>query len=231
MMGRAMFSVSKRLFSFLVLAWMFANYAVAASALYETGPEQDASFVRFVNASDIRIVISNSKTMGKLELGVLGESRVSAFLPVKAGARLVASVIVDKNSFVVEVTAKPGEFITVAVVQDGANGWKAMQLRETPTTFSSTRSSLAAFNFDMQCASAQINSVGKNDGIKNVTNQAIKRRFVGQIKAQVQIYCSGKAVAEPWDMGQLEAGERYSIFIMPARTKVLFVKDEIAGAQ
>jgi len=222
-----MLSLGKRLLSFLVLACVFANYSVGASGLYETGPEQDASFVRFVNGSDAKVVISNSKTKGKLELGISGISRVSPFLPVKAGARMVASVNVDKQSFEVEVTAKPGEFITVAVIQDGASNWNAMQLREKPTTFSSTRSSLAVFNFDTQCVSAQINSVGKNDGIKNITNQAIKRRFVGQIKAQVQVFCSGKAVAETLDMDQLEAGERYSIFIIPAKVKVLLVKDEI----
>lgn len=230
--ANATLSVSKGLRGSLILAGVLAAGTVtAASGLYETGPEQDLSFVRFVNGTDANIAVSNSKTKAKLDLGVQGASRISAFLPIKAGAKMTATIAVGKQKFDVEVVAKPSEFITVAAVPDAAGAWKAVELREKPISFSSTRVSLAAFNFNAQCSTAQIDSVGKSDGIKNVTPQAIKRRFVGPIKAQVQISCAGKPVGGPLDMGQLEAGERYSIFILPARTPGLFVKDEIEGTQ
>lgn len=216
----------------LAVAGLIAGTAAGATGLYATGPERDSSFIRFVNGTDVKIAISSDRTNGKLEIGTQGAARVSAFLPIKAGVQMGARVAVGNQKLDIRVTAKPGEFITVAAVPDQAGGWKSLQLRETPSSFSSARSSLAAFNFDETCRSAQVDSAGKSDGIfKEATSQAIQRRFVGAVKAQVQISCAGKPKGGPLDLGQLEAGERYSIFLLPMQPNALSVKDVVEAEQ
>ena len=200
----------------------------SATGLYDTGPGQDSSFIRFVNGADAQIVISNNKTKGKLTLSTQGASRVSSFLPIRPGVQMPASISVGNQKFDIQVVAKPGEFITVATVPDGAGRWKSLELRETPASFSSTRPSLAALNLNDACGSMQIDSAGKNDGIlKNATTKAIQRRLVSAVNAQVQLSCAGKPVGIPLDMGLLEAGERYSVFMLPAQLGALSVRDVI----
>jgi alginate O-acetyltransferase complex protein AlgF len=205
-----------------------ATTMVCATGLYDTGPGQDSSFIRFVNGADAQIVISNNKTKGKLTLSTQGASRVSSFLPIRPGVQMPASISVGNQKFDIQVVAKPGEFITVATVPDGAGRWKSLELRETPASFSSTRPSLAALNLNEVCSSMQIDSAGKNDGIlKNATTKAIQRRLVSAVNAQVQLSCEGKPVGVPLDMGLLEAGERYSVFMLPNQVGALSVKDVI----
>lgn len=201
---------------------------VSATGLYDTGPGQDSSFIRFVNGADVQIVISNNKTKGKLILNTQGASRVSSFLPIRPGVQMPASISVGNQKFDIQVVAKPGEFITVAAVPDGAGRWKSLELRETPASFSSTRPSLAALNLNEACSPMQIDSAGKSDGIlKNATTKAIQRRLVSAVNAQVQLSCAGKPVGAPLDMGLLEAGERYSVFMLPTQLGALSVKDVI----
>lgn len=216
----------------VAVAGLAAAAAAGATGLYATGPERDSSFVRFVNGTDVKIAISSDRTKGKLEIGTQGAARISSFLPIKAGVQMGARVAVGNQQFDIHVTAKPGEFITVAAVPDRAGGWKSLQLRETPSSFSSARSSLAAFNFDESCRPARVDSAGQSDGIfKEATPQAIQRRFVGAVRAQVQISCAGKPKGGPLDLGQLEPGERYSIFLLPAQPNGLSVKDAIESEE
>lgn len=203
-----------------------------ASGLYETGPAQDSSFVRFVNGTEAAVVVSNSKTKGKLELGTQGAARVSPFLPIRAGAKMAASIAVKNQKFDLEVVAKPGEFITVATVPNGTGGWTGVQMRETPSSFSATRASIAVFNFNPACPSAQVDSAGKADGIfKNATSKAVQRRLVSPVNATVQVSCAGKASGTPLDFGLLEPGERYSVFVLPTQAGGLVLKDGIETGQ
>ena len=94
------------------VALVVALTAIMASAtgLYDTGPGQDSSFIRFVNGADAQIVISNNKTKGKLTLSTQGASRVSSFLPIRPGVQMPASISVGNQKFDIQVVAKPGEF-------------------------------------------------------------------------------------------------------------------------
>ena len=93
--------------------------AYADNPLYETGPGQDSSFVRFLNASNDKVTIVNGSA--KVNLDVKNEGRVSRFYPVKAGDKLTATVQVGNAKTAVEVVAKPGEFVTVAILNKGAS--------------------------------------------------------------------------------------------------------------
>lgn len=199
-----------------------------ATGLYETGPSQDSSFVRFVNGTSGDITVHSAKSSGKLPLGTQANTRVSTFQPIRAGQPLEAYIKAGSQQIPVKVMAKPGEFITVAAVTEGAGKGAVLQMRETPNAFSASKASIAAFNFDGMCASAQVDSEGKTDGVlKSATLKAVQRRMVSPVKATVQVSCAGKAMGVPLNLGQLEAGERYSIFVLPQPSAPIAVKDAI----
>ncbi len=133
--------------------------AYADNPLYETGPGQDSSFVRFLNASGDKATIINGAA--KVNLDAKTEGRVSRFYPVKAGEKLTATVQVGSVKTSVEVTAKPGEFVTIAVLNKGA-ALESMLVRETPTDFNAMRASISLMNVDVSCAAAGLTGGAKN---------------------------------------------------------------------
>ncbi len=209
----------------LSLSLCLCTSAYADSPLYETGPSQDSSFVRFVNVGEEKVTVVNGNA--RLSLSTAGEARASRFFPVKAGAKLAANVQAGNGKVDVELVAKPGEFLTVAVSGQG-NHLESTVLRESPTDFNAMRSSIAVFNTDSTCANASLAGGAKNTAIFDALKPgAIARRLLNPVKLSAQVSCDGQAVAKPIDFGQLQAGERYSIFIIKAKNgrQAFFVKD------
>ena len=58
-----------------------------------------------------------------------------------------------------------------------------------------------------------------------------QRRQINPVKLTVQATCGGKPVGGVVDLGQLEAGQRYSVLLMPAAggaPRVVFAADTVA---
>lgn len=207
------------------LASVLSLSAYADNPLYETGPGQDSSFVRFLNASSDKALVVNGAA--KVSLDVKNESRVSRFYPVKAGDKLKASVQVGAAKTNVEVVAKPGEFITVTILNKGT-ALESMLVREAPTDFNAMRSSISLMNVDSSCAAASLTGGAKSatifEGVKPATTQ---RRLVNPVALTVQANCGTDAAGAAVDMLQLQAGERYSIIVIPAKKgrQTFFVRD------
>lgn len=207
------------------LASVLSLSAYADNPLYETGPGQDSSFVRFLNASSDKALVVNGAA--KVSLDVKNESRVSRFYPVKAGDKLKASVQVGAAKTNVEVVAKPGEFITVTILNKGT-ALESMLVREAPTDFNAMRSSISLMNVDSSCAAASLTGGAKSatifEGVKPATTQ---RRLVNPVALTVQANCGTDAAGAAVDMSQLQAGERYSIIVIPAKKghQTFFVRD------
>ncbi|MFZ6757825.1 cell division protein FtsQ [Undibacterium sp. Ji50W] len=212
----------------LIVACLGSMLAMAAHAdnpLYETGPAQDSSFVRFLNASEDKASVVNGAA--KVALAAHGDGRVSRFYPVKAGAKLAANVQVGAAKTAVEVVAKPGEFVTIAIVNKGT-GIETVIIKESPTDFNASRSSLALLNLDTSCAVAGLNVAVKNTPILDAVKPAtVQRRLVNPISLKAQAMCDAKAEGKTVDLGQLQAGERYSVVVMPGKKgrQTFFVRD------
>lgn len=203
-----------------------AQAAQAEPPLYETGPAQDSSFVRFLNATDEALVVTNGTA--KISLTAQNDSRTSRFFPVTAGRKLTANVSIGTNrKLAVEVTAKPSEFITIAlVVADG--GPKPLIVRESPSDFNGVRASLSLTNLDQKCAAAAMTGGAKNSAIvENVKAGTVARRLVNPVALSVQANCDGQAAGQAIDLGQLQGGERYSVFLINSKgaRKTFFVRD------
>ena len=199
--------------------------AMAQTQLYETGPSADSSYVRFLNGSEAAVNVVNGAA--KIALGLTQDTRASKYLAVKQGVPLSANVQMGSKKLALQVTAKPGEFITMAVLgKDGAA--KSVVVREIPSDFSALQASVSLSNFDETCKLASLTAAAKGTLILDgIAPAQLKRRLINPVKLVVQVNCDGKPAGLPLDMAQLQAGERYSVFLLPTGTgrQALFTAD------
>lgn len=206
-----------------------AGTAVAAEPeLYETGPSEVSSYVRFVNATDSAVTINSSKGSAKVELSAKGDGRATHFFLVKAGSKMTANIQSGGHKTSVDVVGKPWEYITIAVLPAAASSVKTMLVRESPEDFNAMRSSLALFNLDASCSGAAMKGGAKRATIlDNVKPFSVQRRLVNPIKLAVEMSCGAEPQGATVDMSQLEAGERYSVFLLTLKNtrQAFFVRD------
>ncbi|NYT78328.1 alginate O-acetyltransferase AlgF [Alcaligenaceae bacterium] len=197
--------------------------------LYPTGPSADSAFLRFVDgdAKGLRVIASGSKLELRLDAG----QRASQFRSVAGGSKINGQLLTDHSQANVDLTLKPGEFITV--MGTTVNGTlQALTLRETPDDFSAIKASVVFYNMNAQCAPATLKVAGRTVNLfEGIAKDASTRRQVNPVKLAVQLVCAGNPVGEPVDMGTLVAGERYSIFLAPGdpADRFFYVKDAVAN--
>lgn len=198
---------------------------LAEPQLYETGPSEVSSYVRFVNATDAALEITAAKG-AKIALSAAADGRASRFFTVKSGVKLTANVLSNGRKTTVEVSGKPWEYITVAILPGDAAKLKTQLVRETPDDFNAMRASVSLFNLDASCAAATLQGGAKSATIlEGVKPYAVQRRLINPVKLSASARC-GDAPAEV-DLGQLEAGGRYSVFLMNLKKtrQAWFVRD------
>ena len=199
---------------FASVAALYCGAAIAAEGrLYPSGPPNGVAYLRFVNLTSQEVTISSPAA--KIAVPADDAHRVGEFDPVTPGVALTGSAQLGEATTPINVTLVPNEFVTVAVTADGANGVALNVFRETPSDFNALKSSLGLFNTDKGCAEAQL-VVGDNHQsvIPDVAPGAIGRRLVNPVNADLGAACGDPAQAAPAKLGQLNAGERYSIFLL-----------------
>jgi len=94
---------------------------------------------------------------------------------------------------------------------------RLVTLREQPDDFNALKASLAFYSLDGSCANAGLQAAGRNvDIFKDVAEGSLQRRSINPLKLSVQLRCGGAAVGQPLDLGQLAAGQRYTLFLVPS---------------
>jgi alginate O-acetyltransferase complex protein AlgF len=200
----------------------------AEPQLYETGPSEESSYVRFVNATDNAVVVTASKGGAKIELSAGADGRASHFFLVKAGKKLSAAMQSGGRKASVDVTGKPWEYITIVALPGSASQLKTMLVRESPDDFNAMRASLALFNLDATCDAAVMKGGAKNATIlDHVKPFSVQRRLVNPIRLAVSVACGAESQGAAADLSQLEAGERYSVFLLTLKNsrQAFFVRD------
>jgi hypothetical protein len=181
--------------------------------LYPTGPAEDSAFVRFVNgASDTLQVVAQK---GQAPLKLDAAKPVSPYFPVTAKQTIKGSLTSGSKHLELEVQAKPGEFATVVVLPEG-KGIKQVTVHDMPDDFNGLKASLAFFNLDGSCANATLRPQGRAaDLFKGVAQGGLQRRSINPVKLAVQLVCANANVGPALDLGELKAGERYSVLLLP----------------
>lgn len=206
-----------------------ASALAADIPLYPTGPAEDAAFIRFVNgtAEPLQVLAQKGQPPLKLEAA----KPVSSFFPVTAKSTIKGILTVGAKSLELGVQAKPGEFATV-VVLPGAKGISQVTVQDNPDDFNGLKASLAFFNLDASCAGAALRPAGRNaDLFKDVKQGSLQRRSINPVKLSVQLVCGGANTGPALDLGELKAGERYSVLLLPSDKgpRLLAATDKLAN--
>jgi hypothetical protein len=206
-----------RLILLAALAGLLCPVAASSAEipLYPTGPSQDAAFVRFVNAQagGLEFSAAGANTRTKLS----PEQPSSPFYTVDANTRVKGRFHAGgQPASDIGLTVKPGEFATV-VALPGAGAVKQAILREQPDDFNALKVSLALYNIDPQCGNAGLNVVGRSAALfEAVAAGSLQRRALNPVSISVQLLCNGKVMPTTLALGALQAGQRYSVFVVPA---------------
>lgn len=217
----------------LGVAVMLAAGAGAAHAevqLYETGPSQDSSYLRFVNGSTQALEVEASGS--KVKLALQPSSPASDFQPVRARSEIKGALVQGSARQDVALSVLPGEFATVLGVTDGKGGLAVKVLREKPDSFNALKASIGFVSVDPSCATAGLKVAGRDVALfENASGELIARRMINPVALSVQLVCGGQAVGAPLDLGQLQAGQRYSVFVTPSAqgARLVYAKDNVAN--
>jgi len=182
--------------------------------LYPTGPEQDSSFIRFVNASpDKALKIQAQETGASLSLE--GGRQASNYLPVSSQSPIRGLLSQGSSQKNITVQPKPGEFVSVLAFE-GKNGLETLEVREEGDDFTAVRASVAFYDLNPDCKNAGV-KVSGHDVMLFDKVEAGKwvRRQVNPVPLSVQLVCDGNVTGPTVDLGTLQAGERYSLFLVP----------------
>lgn len=213
-----------------VIASNFSYTTYAADIpLYPTGPSQDSAFVRFINGTDTNFSVVAGDTKSKIALNV--NEPPSKYYPVSSKAKITGEFSNGKVSSPISLTVKPGEFATVVALANGSN-IKQVIVKEQPDDFNALKSSLALYNLSSSgCASAGLLVVDRAISLfEKVKDGTLQRRLINPVSLSVQLTCNAKPVGKVLELGLLQAGQRYSIFAVPASDspRIFFARDNIA---
>jgi hypothetical protein len=213
--------------AFAALHWGAA--LAAEGRLYPSGPPNGVAYLRFVNLAPQEVMILSPAA--KIAIPADDAHRVGEFDPVTPGVALTGSARLGEATKPIDVTLKPNEFVTVAVTSEGSDGISLTVFRDVPSDFNALKSSLALFNLDKGCAQAQL-VAGDNhmSVIPEVGPGAIGRRLVNPVGATLGVACGDPTQAVEAKLGPLNAGDRYSIFLIAngSSREVVAQRDEQA---
>ncbi|OZI72262.1 cell division protein FtsQ [Bordetella genomosp. 12] len=217
----------------MLLALTAGLWAASAGAaevpLYETGPAEDSSFVRFVNGGEQPLAVVATGSKSRLTLDAAKPA--TDFLPIRAGKAIEGVLERGGAKQNVSLTVQPGEFASVVGLPDGAGKLQSVIVREQPDDFNALKASVAFYNLDAQCASAALLAAGRNIVVLDQVPQGeSRRRQINPVALSLQLSCAGQPVGQALDMGTLEAGQRYTVFLVPQgkQSRIFQATDSVA---
>lgn len=220
----------KRLVALAALpALSFSTLVSAQIALYPSGPAEDSAFIRFINATPAALDVSAEQ--GQAPLRLEPDKPVSPFIAVQASNPVKGSLLGGGEKLALQLKVEPGEFASVFVLADGANGLKQVVVHDVPDDFNGLKASLGFFNLDGSCREASLRPAGRTaDLFKSVAQGSLQRRSINPVNLSVQLVCANANAGAPLDLGELKAGERYSVLVLPGvmGPQLLFATDALS---
>jgi alginate O-acetyltransferase complex protein AlgF len=205
--------------------------AAADIPLYPSGPAEDSSFVRFVNGGSKPVEVSTAGSKARLTLDAVKPA--TDFYPIAARKPVVGTLTSGNAHEDVSATVQPSEFVSIVALDgaDKAHGLGVVTVHEKPDDFNALKASVAFYNIDAQCAAPALKVPGRDvvllDGV--AVGQG-KRRQVNPVAVSVQLSCAGQPVGQPLSLGTLVAGQRYTVFLVPAgtRSRIFVANDSVS---
>jgi alginate O-acetyltransferase complex protein AlgF len=228
-MPRALSRILGKFAISVLLALACVDGALAAEGrLYPSGPPNGVAYLRFVNMAPADVAIVSPAA--KIAVPADDAHRIREFDPVTPGVALTGSVQLGEATKPIDLKLAPNEFVTV-VVTSASDGLALTVFREVPSDFNALKSSLGLFNLDPGCASAQL-VAGDNHlaVVSDIAPGAVGRRLVNPVGVELAVSCGDPTQTVPAKLGQLNAGDRYSVFVVgsAAGRQVVAQRDEQA---
>lgn len=196
-------------------SFLSLNALAAEVALYPTGPAQDSAFIRFINAGAAPLDVIAAQDQPPLRLD--DKQPASLFFPVQASSSIKGTLVSGQHKLAVDLSVEPGEFATVVALPQADGALKQVTVREQPDDFNGLKASLAFYSVDAGCADATLRPAGRDaDLFKAVPTGTLQRRSINPVSLSVQLVCGGANAGSPVDLGELKAGERYSVLLVPS---------------
>jgi len=200
-----------------------------APLLYEQRLPDGTAFIRFINTLPGEVTVK-SDIAPTFTQAATDADRVGPYVPVEkaTGREVVLDIAADGQSAQARVTFKEGYNTVILARQDGKV--VAVNLPDG-LEFNQLRARLAFYNVIQGCSDGSLTLQGSNQAVfTGVAPNTTKSRSVNPTAASVRAACGGKP-APVQDLGKLEAGGQYSVWLMaPAGTPVtLLARDRIAA--
>jgi hypothetical protein len=222
----------KHTLKFVAMAIILSISGIAHAAdipLYASGPSEDSAFVRFINGTDINLSVVAGDTKAKIALNV--NEPASKYYPVGSKAKITGEFSDGKVISPISLNVKPSEFATVVALAYGSN-LKQVIVKEQPDDFNALKSSVALYNVSSAgCASAGLLVVDRAVSLfEKVKAGTLQRRLINPVSLSVQLTCNATPIGKVLDLGLLQAGQRYSVFAVPAldSSRIFFATDTVA---
>lgn len=206
----------------------------AETALYETGPAEDSSFLRFVNGTESDASVSAAgpgDTQSSARSTVLSiAAPATGFMPVRAGNPMRGTLMQAGKQVPLDTTVVPGEFVTVIATSDAQGALQARTVREQPDDFNALKASIAFYNVAPACPDASLQVAGRTTLLfENIADGQSSRRSINPIKLGVQLLCGGKPSGAALPLDTLVAGERYTVIGVPGggTPRLVFAPDTL----
>jgi alginate O-acetyltransferase complex protein AlgF len=221
----------------------FAPCAIgAAPRLYDTGPAQDLALVRFVNAGTQPLTVkSGGNGSASASLVVAPDAPVTDYQPARSDAPVTGQWQLGGRTLPISLRVKAGGSASAVAWADESGQLAGASFIEAPPQFDPQRASLAFYNADARCTAAALAAASSGTapssgtaGVAIFENQAAlatARRAVNPVKLAVQARCNGQPVEGTVDLGSLQAGQRYSVFLVPAgknHSRLIGLQDRVA---
>lgn len=188
--------------------------ASAQPMLYENRLPEGTAYVRFVNTlpegGTVTPAFADAVTLGKS-----GGDRVGPYMVVeKADRALTAEVKLGAVQKPITFTLQPGKWHTL-LLQPGASGEVATTLVTDEVGYNQLRARLSFFNAAPGCKQAALALEPGGQGVFNgVGTGTMRVRSVNAVASQrVRADCDGRKAA-PLDLGRLDAGGLYSLWLV-----------------
>ena len=209
---------------------MAAPAALAqAPELYGPQPPAGSAFIRFVNATGGELSVRPDFLPAET-LGTAPMARVSAYKVAEkvAGRAMAVEFRAGNATTRASLAAEAGNFITVLVMQT-ANGIQAATVKDGGDG-NLSRARLTFYNAAPDCPAASLALDGGATIFDGVAPATSKTRGVNPVNANITAACAARRSA-PVALSGLEAGGRYSIWMLPGATPTAFVtRDIVPGA-
>ena len=203
--------ISRRLFQGLLLAVAAVGVSHAQPMLYAQRLPEGTVYIRLASALAAAATVGTDFA-GPVALGNADATRISPYFVAGSAGGKTVTLQVDEGGKTATATVQPksGTFITV-VLEDKAGGVAAAIVTDHPE-YNQLKARLTFYNASGDCPAGSL-SEGARPVFANVAPDGTMARSVNPASAVVVASC-GAEKAKPLDLGKLDAGGLYSVWMM-----------------